>query len=59
MVFRVFSAFLSFFRRRVSHLKGRLMRQILAKIMTIFSYFGVRLIHADIRYIYIYMITLL
>ena len=53
MVHRVFSAFLW----RVSNFKGRLIRQILAKIMKIYSDFlGVvlslgRLIRVDMRYL--------
>ena len=56
MVYRISSALLTLFPTRVSHLKGRLIRQILAKIITIYSDFGVvislgRVIRADIRYL--------
>ena len=44
MVHHVFSTFLTFFLRRVSHLKVRFIREILANIMKICSYFWGRLI---------------
>ena len=44
MLYRIFSAFLAFFIRRVSHLKCRLIRHILAEIMNIYSDLGGRLI---------------
>ena len=40
MVYRVFLAFITFLRR-VSHLRGRLIRQILANVMKMYSEFGV------------------
>ena len=49
MVCRVYSAFLTFFLRRVLHLNGRLIHQILAIIMKVHVDFGGCLIRADIR----------
>ena len=49
MVYRLLSAFLTFFLRGVSHFKGRHIRQILANIMKIYSYLGGRLIRTDMQ----------
>ena len=44
MVYRVLLAFLAFYHRRVSHVKGRIIPQIVDKIMKIYSAFLDRLI---------------
>ena len=50
----IFSAF-RIFLRRISHFRGCLIHQILAKIIKIYSDFGGHPKCADIRYIQIYM----
>ena len=57
MVYRVFSAFLTFFLRRDLHFKGRLILQIISQIMKIYSFFGRLILGRLIRctvYMYIY-----
>ena len=52
MVYCVFTALVTFFIRRFSHFKGRLIREIYAKLIKIYSDFGGRLICVDIQNIF-------